>query len=187
MMTRLIRLMMLFFFSVSMLTAQEQDLHRQQAAFVQKISNLCGKRYAGVAVFPDPAPEPFRGATLVMEVRYCTATEVHIPFLVGEDASRTWQLTLSPSGLLFKHDHRHADGTPDDITNYGGYADARGNAWQQFFPADADTAALIPAAATNAWEMRLSEDGRMFSYILRRDGKLRFQADFDLSRELGRE
>lgn len=185
-MTRLIP-MILVFFSVSILMAQEQVLYSQQTAFVQKISHLCGKRFAGVAVFPEPAPEPFRGATLVMEVKHCTPTEVHIPFLVGEDASRTWQLTLSPTGLLFKHDHRHADGTPDDITNYGGYADARGNAWQQFFPADTETAALIPAAATNEWEMRLSEDGRMFSYVLRRDGKLRFQADFDLSRELSKD
>jgi hypothetical protein len=178
---------LLLLMTTSLVTGQAKPADIQQTAFMNKISALCGKRFAGVAVFPELPPEPFRGAQLVMDVRHCTPSAVHIPFLVGEDASRTWQLSLSPAGLLFKHDHRHADGTPDEITNYGGLADERGNEWQQFFPADAETAALIPAAATNEWSIKLSADGKTCSYILRRDGQLRFQADFDLSRDIGEE
>ena len=54
--------------------------------------------------------------------------------MVGEDRSRTWILTLSEKGLLFKHDHRHPDGTPDKITMYGGWAAEGGTAYLNVFP-----------------------------------------------------
>ena len=47
-------------------------------------------------------------------------------------------------------------------------------------PADAFTAQLLPAAATNEWTLELSPDKKVLSYILKRNGKLRFQADFKL-------
>jgi hypothetical protein len=85
-----------------------------------------------------------------------------------------------------KHDHRHKDGTSDSITLYGGYAKASKNKYEQFFPSDSYTAKLIPAAATNEWNLILSKDKKRLSYILRRDGKLRFHADFDLSRPVNK-
>lgn len=159
----------------------EKAVNRTQKAFFQNLSALCGKTFEGVAVFPPDPSEPFRNARLLMRVETCKDSELLIPFVVGEDKSRTWMLSLTPEGFLFKHDHRHEDGTPDEITNYGGFADANGSKFQQNFPADSFTASLIPAAATNVWRLRLSEDGKTFSYILERDGKPRFQADFDLS------
>jgi hypothetical protein len=80
-----------------------------------------------------------------------------------------------------KHDHRHEDGTPDKVTMYGGYAKTGGDSFHSF-PADKHTAELIPAAATNEWSMVLSKDKKTLSYILKRDGQLRFHADFDLSK-----
>jgi len=160
----------------------EAAQRRDQKAFLKNISALCGQTFEGVVVFPaEPAP-PFKDARLLMLVQQCGPKEWRIPFWVGEDKSRTWILTPIGEGLLFKHDHRHEDGTPDEVTNYGGLADALGSARQQNFPADAFTVGLIPAAATNVWRLRLSEDGKVFSYILERDGKPRFQADFDLSK-----
>jgi hypothetical protein len=156
-----------------------------QAAFFSKLSALCGKSFEGVAVFPDDPAEPFRNARLLMYVQTCKDGELRIPFLVDEDKSRTWVLTVTPEGLLFKHDHRHADGTPDEVTNYGGLAAPGGSAFLQRFPADGFTAKLLPAAATNEWTMRLSEDGKQFSYILKRHGEMRFQADFDLTKAVG--
>ena len=153
-----------------------------QRAFLKNISIHCGQTYEGVVVFPAEPAAPFKDARLLMLVQQCGPTEWRIPFWVGEDKSRTWVLTPTGEGLLFKHDHRHEDGTPDAVTNYGGLADALGSARQQNFPADAFTAGLIPAAATNVWRLRLSDDGKIFSYILERDGKPRFQADFDLSK-----
>ena len=138
-----------------------------------------------VADRPTPSPD-FAGKRLVMHVRDCSADQIRVPFHVGEDRSRTWVFTKSSEGLLLKHDHRHADGTPDSVTMYGGFAKAGGTAYRQAFPADAYTAKLIPAAATNEWETVLSEDKKTFSYILKRAGQMRFQADFDLTAPVSR-
>lgn len=159
------------------------DLPRE--AFFKNLSALCGKTFEGVVIFPDVPSEAFRDSVLLMRVATCNDNEILIPFEVGADKSRTWMISLRPEGMLFKHDHRHEDGTPDEVTNYGGFADAGGTAFQQNFPADAFTAELLPEAATNMWRLRLSEDGKTFSYILERHGNPRFQADFDLSRPLG--
>ncbi|WP_261990308.1 hypothetical protein [Hymenobacter sp. BT188] len=70
------------------------------------------------------------------------------------------------------------------MTMYGGYAKSGGTLYSQSYPADDYTAKLIPAAATNEWSTVLSEDRKTFSYILKRDGQLRFQADFDLTKPL---
>ncbi|MER2996194.1 hypothetical protein [Pontibacter populi] len=144
----------------------------------------CVKSYAGTTIFPSDGTDPFAGKALVMHVQTCSDTETRIPFSVGEDRSRTWVLTRLPEGLQLKHDHRHEDGTPDEITMYGGISTQAPDALQQRFPADTYTAELIPAAATNEWTMAISPDGKIFSYILKRDGKMRYQADFDLTKPL---
>jgi hypothetical protein len=52
----------------------------------------------------------------------------------------------------------------------------------QAFQADAFTARLIPAAASNVWTVAV-EPGKTFSYALRREAEARrFRVDFDLSR-----
>ena len=109
---------------------------------------------------------------------------MRIPFQVGEDKSRTWVLTLDEKGLLLKHDRRHADGTPGEVTMYGGYANAGRNAFEQSFPADDYTAKLIPVASTNEWSLVLSQHKKKLSYILQRDGQLRFHAGFDLRKPM---
>lgn len=144
----------------------------------------CGKSFAGTTIFPSDGTDPFAGKALVMHVQTCGDTETRIPFTVGEDRSRTWVLTNVPEGLQLKHDHRHEDGTPDEVTMYGGLSAQAPDALQQRFPADTYTAELLPAAATNEWTMAISPDGKTFSYILKRDGKMRYQADFDLTKPL---
>src|SRR5688572_25520915 len=89
------------------------------AAFLRNVKQLCGKRFAGKGVFTATPEDPMAKAALVMHVASCREREVRIPFLVGEDRSRTWVLTLKEDGLLFKHDHRHDEHTPDEVTNYG--------------------------------------------------------------------
>jgi hypothetical protein len=116
-----------------------------------------------------------------MHVRSCSDDEIRIPFHVGEDRSRTWVITRTAGGLRLKHDHRHADGSEDAVTQYGGDTDGAGSATLQEFPADAFTATLIPAAATNIWTVEMVP-GERYSYRLRRVGTdRRFRIDFDLS------
>ena len=71
---------------------------------------------------------------------------------------------------------RRADGTPDEVTLYGGVAVDAGSALSQSFPADRYTANLIPEAATNEWFLSFSADGQELTYYLERHGKARFKA-----------
>ena len=157
-----------------------------QEAFFQRVSALCGKASEGrVASPPVEADAAFQGKRLIMHVRECTANEVRIPFHVGEDRSRTWVVTRTGSGLRLKHDHRHADGSEDALTRYGGDTVAQGSPERQEFPADQfskdmfvrqDRAVSVP----NVWAIEV-HPGRTFAYELRRPGRF-FRVDFDLTR-----
>lgn len=155
--------------------------NKEQKQFLKTLSQHHGKSYTGTVVTPLRANDPFAGKELRIFIQKITKDSVRVPFWVGDDKSRTWLLARhKEKGLLLKHDHRHADGSPDSITMYGGYAQPGGTSLAQSFPADAHTAHLIPAAATNQWTLALSPDRKVLSYILKRDGQLRFQADFRL-------
>ena len=155
-----------------------------QNAFLNKLQPYCGKSYSGQVKHPTGDKDPFAGKSLVIHFKNCNGQEIRIPFAVGDDHSRTWILTQTDQGLLLKHDHRLKDGTPDEVTMYGGFANENSDSWSAIFPADEYTAELLPAAATNEWTLALSKDGKMLSYMLRRDGTLRFQADFDLEKAM---
>jgi hypothetical protein len=119
-----------------------------------------------------------------MHVRECSGDTVRIPFHVGSNRSRTWVITRIPDALRLKHDHRHEDGTPDSVTNYGGDTRYPGLATHMSFHADSLTAALVPAARTNIWTLELVP-GERFVYDLRRQGSdRRFRAEFDLRRSV---
>lgn len=157
-------------------------------AFWQALSALCGRAFEGrVVEGTAPGDAAFASQHLVMHVRECGPQQIRIPFHVGENRSRTWVLTRLPDGKLrLKHDHRHADGSEDAITQYGGDSAPAGSATMQDFHADAHTAALIPAAATNIWTLGVSSDGTRFTYALRREAEgRRFRVEFDLTRPVG--
>ncbi len=158
-------------------------------AFLAAIARHCGQAFAGRIVANTPktgAPDAFEGKTLVMHVRGCDdpTRQLRVPFHVGDDHSRTWVLTRTASGLRLKHDHRHADGSPDVLTMYGGDTVKPGSAVRQEFPVDAESIALFgrtgsAASVTNTWAMEI-EPGRRFLYELRRPGGRLFQVEFDL-------
>ncbi|WP_395377416.1 hypothetical protein [Marinicella sp. W31] len=146
------------------------------SAFFQNLKKYCGQHFSGTTVFPEEPSEDFRNKTLIAKFQTCSDDEIRIPFEVGNNTSRTWIISLSPQGLQLKHDHRHADGSPDEITMYGGINKTPGTARKQSFPADSHTAELIPDAATNEWFLSLSEDGNTLTYYLERHSKPRFKA-----------
>ncbi len=150
-----------------------------RTAFWEQLSRLCGSRFEGYSSFPPDPDHSFAGKLLVATVETCTADEIRIPFAVGEDRSRTWILTRSAEGLSLKHDHRHEDGSPDEITMYGGWAAGRGTAWSQSFSADEHTRSLIPEAATNVWTLSLAPDGGSLTYSLTRHSQPRFEATLE--------
>lgn len=160
---------------------------RPADAFFARLQALCGQSFAGRVVTTDPADADFAGKRLVMRVEGCTATEVRIPFSVGEDRSRTWIVTRTADGVRLKHDHRHADGTEDTLSRYGGDTETRGTAARQEFPADAFSRTLFlgkgnPASVTNVWAMEV-HPGETFAYELRRPNR-HFRVEFDLTKPL---
>src|SRR3546814_18361327 len=99
-------------------------------------------------------------------------SELRVPFHVGDDHSRTWVITRTADGLRLKHDHRHADGSEDVLTMYGGDTDAPGRPVPQEFPVDAVSIArferaVSEASVTNLWALEVAP-GERFHYDLPR-------------------
>jgi hypothetical protein len=92
-------------------------------------------------------------------------------------------LSRTVDGLRLKHDHRHEDGTPDRVTQYGGDARREGSASRQEFAADSFTVALLPGTRTAAWAMEIVSPQR-FAYSLRRGTERFVRIEFDLTRRV---
>ena len=155
--------------------------------FFDNIAAHCGKAYKGkVSVDNAAGPSSFAGKKLVMHVRRCNERELQVPFHVGDDASRTWIITKTGSGLSLKHDHRHKDGSDDKSTMYGGHTLDAGFANAQSFPADQYSKELfvsqgIPQSMGNTWQMYIYP--KQFTYRLVREGR-EFRVDFDLTKPI---
>ena len=156
-----------------------------QAAFFASLRALCGQAFEGRVTTSDAADRAIAASRLVMHVRSCSRDEIRIPFQVGEDRSRTWVVTRTGAGLRLKHVHRHADGSLDPLTDYGGDTAQPGTPMRQEFPADAHSRQLFaargtPQSAANVWAMEI-EPRRRFAYELRRPGR-HFRVEFDVGR-----
>lgn len=156
-------------------------------AFLDALRQHCGQAFAGriAANVPAEPNDPFEGKSLVMHVRECGDSEVKVPFHVGDDHSRTWVITRTDTGLRLKHDHRHADGSEDVLTQYGGDTASAGTAQRQEFPVDPFSIDLFNAegravSTTNTWAIEI-EPGKRYLYELSRPGGRLFQVEFDLS------
>ncbi|MBK9495550.1 MAG: hypothetical protein BWZ07_00896 [Alphaproteobacteria bacterium ADurb.BinA280] len=167
-------------------SADDASIDVPSKVFLQRLQSLCGLAFEGHVAVDTPAEptNPFAGKTLLMHVRECPEDGVRIPFHVGDDRSRTWVLTRAGSGLRLKHDHRHADGTPDATTLYGGDTTDAGTAERQQFPVDAESITLFRAegrevSTSNTWAMEI-RPGEQFVYELSRPGGRLFRVVFDL-------
>ncbi len=151
--------------------------------FFDRIKGHCGKAFLGQVTVDNASGDGFANKKLVMHVRNCSDEKLEIPFHVGDDASRTWIITKTGSGLSLKHDHRHQDGSFDESTMYGGHTNDAGWPQVQSFPADEYSKQLfvttgIPQSAGNTWQMYIYPE--KFTYRLIRQGR-EFRVDFDLT------
>lgn len=158
-------------------TSPDMQMHEQ---FFETVKSFCGARFEGEMTFPVDGQDSFAGKLLVANVAECTEEVVRIPFIVGEDQSRTWIISKHAGSLQLKHDHRHPDGTPDEVTMYGGMATSGGSARSLSFAADAHTAEIIPAARTNVWSIKFNPQGDQLTYHLERNSAPRFTAVLNL-------
>jgi hypothetical protein len=147
--------------------------------FFENLKKHCGNSFEGQVTAGNN--DTFQDKKLVMHIRNCNENTIRIPFFVGDDKSRTWVLTLENNRITLKHDHRHQDGTPDKVTQYGGTTTNSGTGTLQFFPSDQETCDAITAAATNVWWITITDT--LFTYNLRRIGSDRlFTVQFDLTK-----
>ncbi|REG87558.1 hypothetical protein [Winogradskyella sediminis] len=152
--------------------------------FWEQLKTHCGKAYEGVVTAGGKEGDGFTGKSLVMHVRSCDTDTIRIPFFVGDDKSRTWVLHINDDKILgLKHDHRHKDGTEEELTQYGGTSVNQGLPYLQMFPADVHTSSIIPAASSNVWWFTI--DDTSFTYNLRRIGTDRlFSVRFDITKTI---
>jgi hypothetical protein len=149
------------------------------------MQELCGQAFAGEMVRYDEAMDQgWLNRDVIIHVRECSPTEIRIPLHVGDDRSRTWVLTRTADGIRLKHDHRHADGTEEASTQYGGDTVEPGTENRQSFPADQYSKDLFeaqdhPDGVHNVWHMEI-HPGERFVYNLTRFNR-DFAAEFDLS------
>lgn len=153
-----------------------------QEVFWKELNTLCGSAFKGAVINAPANDTVFKDQELIMHVRSCGQNVIRVPFIVGRNRSRTWVFNRLPNGIELKHDHRHEDGTEDNITQYGGITANTGSATLQMFPADQHTVNILPAAATNVWWVELVPK-KYFTYNLRRMGTDRiFTIRFDLTK-----
>jgi hypothetical protein len=153
-----------------------------QDAFFQNLTNLCGATFIGASTYPDNPDHPLVGTELRTHISMCSDDMVRIELIRdGDYWHGAWVLEKRPEGLHLFHDHlgevrTMEDLGDDDYHGYGGYANDQGTALRQHFPADAVTAEIIPAAATNEWMMELDLENGTFIYYLERHQAPRFRA-----------
>lgn len=149
-------------------------------AFWQQLSLHCGMQYQGVMVSDDEVDADFASANMLARFEQCSASEIRVPFWVGDDKSRTWVFTRQGETIEFRHEHRHSDGSFDEVTGYGGFGESTGVNGQLDFPADEQTKAVFNATGltvslVNVWTVESSAE--KFVYQLKRPNRF-FRVEF---------
>ncbi len=162
----------------------EENLPEIDQAFMSNLISFCGQSFSGRQVFSKEGRESWEGRKFVMHFTLCEEDRVHIPFHVDNDKSRTWMFLAEDGKLRFRHDHRHEDGTPEDQTLYGGYADGKGTDLIQCFPQDEYTEKLLDDEYHRQWNVAFAEDLSTFTYELFLNDELVFALEFDLTEPL---
>jgi hypothetical protein len=160
--------------------SHHEVLTPEEVAFLENIASICGQSFSGKQTFIQPGRESWEDKNLVMHIARCDPDSIHIPFHLDQDKSRTWLFVIEEQGLRFRHDHRYDDGSPHEVTLYGGYAQKAGSGFIQRFPADDYTCQNFPTSCNALWEVELAEDLNLFIYRLYNFGELIFEAEFNL-------
>ena len=182
----MIRLLMILALCATALPGHGQSPDDARQQWWESLTALCGQAFAGrMTHFLRPDDGGWLDREVVMHVRRCSDSEILIPLHVGDNRSRTWVVTRTDQGFRLKHDHRHEDGSEDDVTWYGGHSTDPGRANRQTFPVDDYSRALflangLSASVGNFWSIEV-HPGEKYAYELVRQGRV-FRAEFDLSR-----
>jgi hypothetical protein len=162
-------------------------LEPAQQEFWDNLRQHCGNAYAGRLTLEPPGDDMLTGTEeLVVHFRECGADTLRLPFHIEQEAtsswdrSRTWLFMRGDSALELRHDHRHEDGSPDDVTMYGAHTLADGSANVQEFILTERRAADGSALG---WRIEIQPHER-YTYGTIRGGEWTWRVDFDLTRSV---
>jgi hypothetical protein len=167
-------------------TVNSADAAAISRAFLANLASHCGEAFPGGLTLEPPGDDMLRGDELLLvHFRECPASgdTVRIPFHIeaepGEwNRSRTWILTLADDGgLELRHDHREPDGSPSEVTFYGGFSDPPGTAIRQDFTSAERTES---SGFHRGWRIEI-EPGVRYTYGTTRRGEWSWRIDFDLT------
>lgn len=127
------------------------ELTDEQQAFWNNIQEYCGNAYRGELADATPYYQTFNAELIRIHVRECTDNLTHISLHIDDNHSRNLLITKSGGNLLLKHDHRNEDGSEEEISQYGGFAEQPGLENRQIFWADSHTADILPDRFDNFW------------------------------------
>jgi hypothetical protein len=155
--------------------------------FFNSFARYCGQSFSGNLVAGDATDSSFSNADMRAHFAQCDSTKLEIKFDVGEDRSRTWIISKTPTGLRLKHRHMLKDGSEDPVSQYGGDTADMGSANRQQFPVDEFSKAMFTqegrtVSNANVWAFEIAP-GASFTYELSRPNRL-FRVAFDLTRPL---
>ena len=155
-----------------------------QRDFFDSLAARCGAEYPGRAITAPASDDTFRPAFLGMRIDSCTTDQVRIAFLVDEDESRTWVLTMDGEDLVFTHEHMLEGDTLSSSSGWGGRAVAgTGTATFQHFPDHRWEPGQTAAENRSHWRMRLDADRGQFVYYLDRGIRPAYRLVFHLGQD----
>jgi hypothetical protein len=154
----------------------------EQEEFWAALRAHCGNAYAGQLSDATAYYRERVAGDAVLHFLECDDDRIHIPFHMGENRSRNWILTRAGGTIRLKHDHRHADGTEEEISQYGGDAPRPGLPTRQIFPADEHTARILPERADNFWFFDFVNDSTLHYGVHWPTAGHSIRFEFDLSR-----
>lgn len=159
--------------------AQVADDADPRRVFFERMRALCGQTFGGRTILSPATDRTFEPVRLFFTVESCGEDKLRIPFIVGDDDSRTWVLRMDEEGLTFFHEHLRSDGTPHEVSGFGGHATREGSEIFQSFPdfwADEET----PPAEHRIWRLAFEPEHDLFVYYLDRGGEPAYRLVFYL-------
>ncbi|WP_194756766.1 hypothetical protein [Aliidiomarina indica] len=167
--------------------ADASEVQSPQTQFFYQLATLCGQAYAGERVVARPGRDLLEGdEALIVHFRECSENRIWAPFHIEKpednswDRSRTWIYTLHDDHIELYHDHRHADGTPEDDSGYGGNTVTAGSPDRQMFIYTARTG---EQGEVLGWRIEIVP-GERYTYGTMADGDWTWRIDFDLSQPI---
>ena len=154
----------------------------------EKLSANCGKAFMGRTKLDPAASETYRAVDIILHVRDCSDNQIQMPMHVGDNHSRTLIISKLDDGRLqLQHRHTHEDGSPDDLTLYGGFTkQGSGDGMRANFHVGDYTRQLfidhkIQRSLENVWTISMGD--KTATYELHRS-TLDFIIEFDLTKRV---